>query len=107
MQFEKDSLTEYIEDLRVHNLISTTDGKKLKENFSETNRSYLNMIPGFQVTYDWPLSEVIELEDKDMLEATLIEALQFCLSTWGEEISTINSVVNQQIKRTPPPLTLK
>lgn len=90
--FEDEPLDELISGWKSADLISDRDSVELTEEFGETQRGFLNMIPGFSVWKDWPISRVIELESAGTLEQALINELQLPLSTWGDELRSDSSV---------------
>ena len=67
-------------------VINSEDCDKIKDQFSKTERSTLNVVPGFSVYREWDLDTVIELEDRKELDSSIIEALLRLLKTWGEKL---------------------
>ena len=67
-------------------LISEPDCVRLEEKFSQTNRSYLYVIPGFTLGYRWPLGKIIELENRGVLAPTMASKWSDALATWGEPL---------------------
>ena len=59
---------------------------EIKDQFKNTERQSLNVVPGFSVTREWDLDTVIELEKRGELEACIIDALATPLATWGETL---------------------
>ncbi len=82
----KDELLRLSDQWACKGVISSEDRDKIKDEFSTTERSYLNVVPGFSVYREWDLDTVIELEDQEKLESSIIEALLRPLKTWGEEL---------------------
>ena len=67
-------------------LIGPQDRTKIRTEFIETNRNHINIIPGFEVSRDWDLEEVIELEKRGKLNAHILESLGHVLRTWNETL---------------------
>lgn len=86
VRFEERSLDMLIEKWRTRGLISPPDEEDLRHAFGETRRGYINVIPGFQITRDWPMSKVINLEASERLGSQLANALREPLRTWQETI---------------------
>lgn len=85
-QKKKDELLRLSNQWARKGVISSEDCDKIKDEFSTTERSYLNVVPGFSVYREWDLDTVIELEDRKELESSITEALLRPLNTWGEEL---------------------
>lgn len=51
-----------------------------------TNRQYLDVNPEFEISREWNLDTVIELEKQAKLEEHIIDALNAALATWGETL---------------------
>ena len=88
-QFDQDPLEDLITYWLARGLISLVDVEKLRDKFGETGRNYLNVVPGFTLTREWPMHMVIEMESEDRLEKEIISAVRVPLATWGEEIGGI------------------
>ena len=83
-QKKKDELLRLSNQWARKGVISSEDCDKIKDEFSKTERSTLNVVPGFSVYREWDLDTVIELEDRKELESSIIEALLRVLKTWRE-----------------------
>ena len=79
---DRDTLSPLADQWEHEGLISSADRKKIKDEFINTNRKNINIIPGFSVTREWDLDTVIELEKRGELEACIIDALATPLATW-------------------------
>lgn len=82
----KDDLLRLSDKWACEGAIRSEDCDKIKNEFSTTERSYLNVVPGFSVYREWALDTVIELEHQEKLESSITEALVRPLKTWGEEL---------------------
>ena len=67
-------------------LITSDDLRKLQDQFNNTNRKTLNVIPGFSVSKVWNLDTVIDLEEQGELEKSIVEALVTLLDSWAETL---------------------
>jgi len=79
-------LADMITNWRRLGLISSSDEAKLWREFGETQRPFLNVVPGFSLSREWPMETVVELEAESRLADELIDALRVPLATWGESI---------------------
>lgn len=84
-QKKKDELLRLSNQWAREGVISSEDCDKIKDQFSKTERSTLNVVPGFSVYREWDLDTVIELEDQEKLESSITEALLRPLKTWAEK----------------------
>lgn len=84
-QKKKDELLRLSKQWAHEGVISSEDCDKIKDQFSKTERSTLNVVPGFSVYREWDLDTVIELEDQEKLESSITEALLLPLKTWAEK----------------------
>ena len=89
--FNDQPLEDLVEQWKALRLISSEDQAKLQTHFGETRRNFINVIPGFRLTREWPLAAVIELEAQGLLETELITALRRPLETWKESIPMSDS----------------
>ena len=85
-KFDDVDLESLIQRWKSRELISPVDEAPLRRKFGETRRGYLNLVPGFCLTREWPLPSVIEMESEGRLESDLIAALHVALATWGESL---------------------
>lgn len=85
-QFEEVTLSDLCDRWRDVGLVSDSDVESLHHAFGETRRSFLNVIPGFELTREWSMSDIIVFESEHRLERTLVESLREPLSTWGETL---------------------
>ena len=65
-------------------LITDTGRSEIEYQFNATERTTLNIVPGFSVIRGWSLNTVIDLEERGegQLEAHIIDALAAPLDTW-------------------------
>ncbi|HOJ04082.1 MAG TPA: hypothetical protein PK916_08765 [Bacteroidota bacterium] len=90
--FEEMSLADLTMKWEGAGLISAEDTEKLQRMFGETKRSFLNVIPGFNLVSALPMAKVIEFERSHRLEQELLDSLQVPISAWGESIPQWGSV---------------
>ena len=67
-------------------LILSEGRESIENQFKNTKRPFLDFAPGFTVTRQWDLAEVIELERQGKLVEHIIDELAIPLATWGEEL---------------------
>ena len=67
-------------------LITREDRSNIEDQFNSTRRETLNVIPGFSISRDWDLRTVIDLEEKEILEEYVIDALATPLESWRETL---------------------
>ncbi len=82
----QDELLALAEQWEGEDLISSEDREKIKDQFKNTERQSLNVVPGFLIYREWKLNTVIEWEEQGKLEEHIIDALATPLATWGEEL---------------------
>lgn len=86
---------ERLEDLIVYwtdrGLISSPDAKELLRCFGETGRTFLNVVPGFGLTREWPMRSIMEMEAEGRLENELVAAIRIPLAAWGETVPGWNT----------------
>ena len=82
---DRDTLSRLACQWEHEGLISSADRKKIEDEFINTNRKTINIVPGFSVTREWDLSAVIKLEEQGKLEECIIDALATPLATWGKK----------------------
>lgn len=80
----RDTLSPLAEQWEHEGLISSADRKKIEDEFINTKRKNINIVPGFSISREWDLDTVIELEKRGELEACIIDALATPLETWEE-----------------------
>lgn len=85
-QMKRERLLPLAERWEQDGLITKTGRSDIEYQFNETNRTTLNVVPGFSVIREWKLDDVIDLEERGELEAHLIEALAAPLESWGETL---------------------
>ena len=79
---DRDTLSRLACQWEHEGLISSADRKKIEDEFINTKRETINIVPGFSVTREWDLSAVIKLEEQGKLEECIIDALAAPLATW-------------------------
>ncbi len=57
-----------------------------------TNRQYLDVNPEFEISREWKLDTVRELEEQGKLEEHIIDELNITLKTWGETLNGIDGL---------------
>ena len=82
----RDELLELAKQWEGDELIQSRDQKKIKAQFYTTNRQSLNVVPGFLVSRQWDLDEVIKLDRQGKRVEHIIGELAIPLATWGEEL---------------------
>ncbi|MXX15433.1 MAG: hypothetical protein F4Z86_18650 [Gemmatimonadetes bacterium] len=82
----RDQLTPLLELWECEGLISLAKRTEIENEFINTGREHINIIPGFTVFQEWDLDTVIELEEREELEECIIAALDAPLKTWGEAL---------------------
>lgn len=87
-QMKRERLLPLAERWEQDGLITQAGRSDIEYQFNETNRTTLNVVPGFSVIREWKLDDVIKLEERGELEAHLIEALGAPLESWGETLQT-------------------
>ena len=85
-QMKRERLLPLAERWEQDGLITKTGRSDIEYQFNETNRTTLNVVPGFSVIREWKIEDVIDLEEQGELEAHLIEALAAPLESWGERL---------------------
>ena len=85
-QMDQERLLPLAESWEQDGLITQRGQSDIEYQFNETNRTTLNVVPGFSVIREWRLDDVIELEERGELEAHLIDALAAPLESWGETL---------------------
>ena len=83
---DRDTLSPLADQWEHEGLISSADRKKIEDEFINTNRKNINIIPGFSIYREWDLDRVIKLEEREELEEYIIDALATPLATWGETL---------------------
>ena len=83
---DRDTLSPLADQWEHEGLISSADRKKIEDEFINTNRKNINIVPGFSIYREWDLDIVIELEKRGELEACIIDALATLLATWEETL---------------------
>ena len=82
--FDDVSLADLIRKWSDLGLVAARDIGSLNRAFEETQRSFINVVPGFQLTREWPMSEIVGKEAEGRLEEMLVDALRVPLGTWDE-----------------------
>jgi len=85
-QMDECELLLLAEQWKHQGLITAGGLNEIKDQFKNTGRKSLNVVPGFSVTRKWDRDSVIELEERGELEACIIDALATPLATWGETL---------------------
>ena len=67
-------------------LIQSEGRESIENHFKNTKYKFLDFAPGFTVTRQWDLDEVIKLERQGKLVEHIIDELAIPLATWGEEL---------------------
>ena len=84
-EVQKDILLPLLDGLESNQLINSNNRSDIDKEFFETERTRVNLIPGFEVWRRWSLEEVIKLEKKEELERHIVDSLIPVITTWGEE----------------------
>ena len=79
---DRDRLSPLANQWEHEGLISSADRMKIEDEFINTNRPNINVVPGFYVYREWNLDTVIELEKRGELKEYIINALAAPLATW-------------------------
>ena len=82
----RDELLKLAKQWEGEGLILSEGRKAIKNLFNNRKHKSLNVIPGFLVSRQWDLAEVIELERQGKLVEHIIDELAIPLATWGEEL---------------------
>lgn len=72
-------------------LMRSADREDVRKHFVETNRETVNVIPGLSVHRDWPLEEIIALENESRLESECVRLVNEALACWGQSIAASSS----------------
>ncbi len=83
-QKNRDELLSLVKQWERKGLIMSDDRTRIEDEFNNTDRKTLNVVPGFSVSREWDIDTVIEWEKRGVLEKNIIDALKTPLETWGE-----------------------
>ena len=67
-------------------LITEAGRLEIEDQFKLTTREVLNVVPGFSVIRGWGIDTLIDLEEREELEAHIIDALAVPLDSWRETL---------------------
>ena len=82
----RDALVPLVDSWKRDGLINSENAREIENEFIETERRFINIIPGFEVYREWDIEEVIELEKRGKLNANILESLGHVLKTWKETL---------------------
>lgn len=78
------------EDLRdrlaTHGLIGAKDIQKIKEEFIGAKRDFINICPGFEVTYAWGRAKANRLDRDEQFVEVVRSRANEALGTWGQSL---------------------
>ena len=86
-KMDRDRLLSLAEQWEREGLIMAGGLNEIKDQFKNTERQSLNVVPGFSVTREWDLDCVIKLEERKELKTNIIDALATPLKTWKDPLS--------------------
>lgn len=83
---ENNGFEDLSDRLATHGLIGAKDIRKIKKEFIGAKRDFINICPGFEVTYAWGRAKANRLDrDDQFLEAVRTQANE-ALGTWGQSL---------------------
>jgi len=74
------------EDLIRHQLASESDRPAFVKEFMSTARREMNICPGVEVTYSWPLGEAEKLDNQGFFAEKVCDRLREALAAWGQTL---------------------
>jgi hypothetical protein len=83
---EGNGFEDFSQHLHAHRLINATDQRKIKREFIESKRDFMNVCPGFELIFAWRRAVANRLDrDKRLVEAVRDRANE-ALRTWGQTL---------------------
>lgn len=79
-------LSPLIEEWECSELIGPGYRRQIQNQQDGTSREYLDVNPEFSVSRIWNLDTVIKLEERGILESSIVDALAIPLASWGETL---------------------
>jgi len=76
--------------LREQHLITQSDLGELEENFQNTERGFINICPGLELTFGWNKELACELDDRGKFGEALENKIKEALRTWQQVMQPAN-----------------
>jgi hypothetical protein len=72
--------------LYAHRLINATDQRKIKREFIESKRDFMNVCPGFELVFAWRRAEANRLDRGQQFVEAVRDRANKALRTWGQTL---------------------
>jgi len=77
---------DFSQRLRAQRLIDARGQRKIKKDFIETNRSFMNVCPGFEVVFAWGRAKANRLDRDEQFVEAVRSRVNEALGTWGQTL---------------------
>ena len=81
-----DDFADFLDEMERDGAVSTDKRAELVEAFANTDRGSINLCPGFEVIWSWPLSEAEGLDRGGEFVDTVREKIAVAMATWGQTL---------------------
>ncbi len=72
--------------LRTHRLINATAERKIREEFIESKRTFMNVCPGFELVFAWRRAVANRLDQDQLFVEAVRARANEALQTWGQTL---------------------
>jgi hypothetical protein len=83
---EGNSFENFSQQLRGPRLINGTDQRKIKREFIETKKNFMNVCPGFEIVFAWRRAEANRLDRGQQFVEAVRDRTNEALRTWGQTL---------------------